>query len=271
MTIDTIGSLPSPEEVRRFLADKDPGKRAKTIDRLLAHPRHAALWATRFCDITGCDIAAMEGPPELRPKRAKMWHDWFRRRIARGEPYDQIVRGVLSATSRDGKDIETWLNEEAGRLETARRGFDADYAQRSSLDLFWRRLVNDEFEPLETMSERVAAAFLGVRIECAQCHKHPFDRWTQRDYRAFANIFGRVQFGGSPEVVAATALLLEKRRNAAANHTLPPVPRLREVFVSSATGRSLPDPESHAKLPPARSTDRRFPAAATRGSHFSYG
>ena len=102
ITIDTIGSLPSPGEVRSFLADADPAKRAKAIDRLLAHPLHAALWATRFCDITGCNVEAMAGPPELQSKRAKMWHDWFRRRVARDEPYDQIVRGVLCATSREG-------------------------------------------------------------------------------------------------------------------------------------------------------------------------
>ena len=65
---------------------------------------HAALWATRCLDITGCDVEAMEGPDELRPRRARLWHDWFRERFAANVPYDQIARGVLCATSRDGAD-----------------------------------------------------------------------------------------------------------------------------------------------------------------------
>jgi hypothetical protein len=250
VTIDTIGSLPSPEAVRSFLADTDPAKRAQAIDRLLAHPLHAALWATRFCDITGCSLEAMEGPEELRPKRAKMWHDWFRRRIAQNVPYDQIVRGVLCATSRDGVSIGQWLAAEAERLQAARAGFRADYASRPSLDLFWRRFSRGEFLPLEPIAELVAAAFLGVRIECAQCHKHPFDRWTQADYRSFANVFGKVEFGSSPEVLAATARLLEDRRRASPDHRLPPVPRLREVYLSESPNRRLRDPATNQPLEP---------------------
>ena len=68
VTIDTIGTLPTPDEVRAFLADKRPDKRAKKIDELLAHPLHAALWATKFCDITGNNTDALENPQQLRPK-----------------------------------------------------------------------------------------------------------------------------------------------------------------------------------------------------------
>src|SRR5262249_43254563 len=63
VTIDTIGGLPSPEEVCTFLADTDPDKRAKKIDKLLSHPQHAALWATRLCDITGNNTDQLELPP----------------------------------------------------------------------------------------------------------------------------------------------------------------------------------------------------------------
>src|SRR5262249_45937388 len=68
VTIDTIGSLPSPEDVRQFLADTDPNKRAKKIDALLAHPMHAALWATKFSDITGNNTDSLEQPPQLKFK-----------------------------------------------------------------------------------------------------------------------------------------------------------------------------------------------------------
>ena len=89
--------------------------------------------------------------------------------------------------------------EEIALNQALLRGYRTDYAERPGLDLFWRRLSNDDFFPLEQMAERTATAFLGVRLECAQCHKHPFDRWTQTDYRAYANVFGQVRFASSPE------------------------------------------------------------------------
>jgi hypothetical protein len=250
VTIDTIGSLPAPAEVRAFLADRNPHKRAKKVEELLAHPLRAALWATKLCDLTGNNVDVLEDPAELRPKRAKMWHDWFRRRIADNVPYDQIVRGVLCATSRDGLDVAAWMKQEAARTEAARQGFASDYADRPSLDLFWRRTGGDDFFPLEQMAERTAAAFLGVRIECAQCHKHPYDRWTQRDYRAYANVFAQVKFGSSPELRAATQALLDERRQAGPATTGPPVPRLREVYVSNQSLRRLSHPETNGSLKP---------------------
>src|SRR6185436_13362221 len=72
VTIDVLGILPSPDEVLQFLDNTDPNKRAKKIDALLAHPRRAALWATKMCDITACNVAVMETPEAARPKRAKM-------------------------------------------------------------------------------------------------------------------------------------------------------------------------------------------------------
>src|SRR5262249_24512973 len=107
--IDTTGSLPSPDEVRAFLADTSPDKRAKKIDELLSHPLHAALWATKLCDITGNNTQALENPQPLRPKLSQMWHDWFRKRVAENMPYDEIVRGVLCATSRDGLSPDEWV------------------------------------------------------------------------------------------------------------------------------------------------------------------
>lgn len=249
LTLDTIGTLPAPQEVRDFLADKRSDKRNHKIDELLAHPMHAALWATKLCDITANNLDMMEDPPDLRPKRAKMWHDWFRKRIAENMPYDQIARGVLTATSREGLSVQEWIEREVHLRQQLRQGFQTDYADRPSLDLFWRRLANDDFFPLEQMGELTATAFLGVRLECAQCHKHPFDCWTQSDYRAWANVFGQIQFGSSPEVTAAVASRLEKRRKAPQDKAGPPLPRLREVYVSTEPRRRLRDPESGQPLP----------------------
>ena len=119
VTLDVTGTLPTPGEVRSFLADKSSDKRTETIDRLLAHPMHAALWATRYLDITGCDVAAMEGPDDLRPRRARLWHDWFRKRFVTNTPYDQIVRGILCATSREGEDAPAWARREVARMQRA--------------------------------------------------------------------------------------------------------------------------------------------------------
>ncbi len=249
VTLDTVGTLPSPQEVRDFLADTRPDKRGRKIDELLADPMHAALWATKFCDITANNLDVMENPPELGPKRAKMWHDWFRKRIADNVPYDRIVRGVLTATSRDGLSVTDWVGREIRLHQQLRQGFQTDYADRPTLDLFWRRMGNDDFFPLEQMGELTATAFLGVRLECAQCHKHPFDRWTQADYRAWANIFGQTKFGASPEVTAMTANLLEQRRKAPPGKAGPPLPRLREVYISNESLRRFRHPETGGPLP----------------------
>jgi hypothetical protein len=250
VTIDTTGGLPTPDEVRAFVADRDPHKREKLIDRLLSHPLHAAVWATKFCDVTACNTDAMDGPPELRGKRAQLWHDWFRRRLAANVPYDRIARGVLVATSREGRSIPEWIAAEVELDQAMRKGFDTPYPERESLDLFWRRFeANEEFFPLEKMAELTATAFLGIRLECAQCHKHPFDRWTQTDYRAFANTFGRVRFDSSPELTAAVVDLLEERRKLPPGKAGPPIPRLREVYLAGQP-RRLPHPETGEVLPP---------------------
>jgi hypothetical protein len=244
VTIDTIGTLPSPQEVRDFLADTRPDKRARKIDELLAHPMHAALWATKFCDITGNNTDALENPPQRKTRLSQMWHDWFRKRLAENVPYDEIVRDVLCATSREGRSPEEYVKH-VKETEAIDNGFNHVYANRSSLDLFWRR---QQQVPIEQWGEKTAAAFLGVRLECAQCHKHPFDRWTQADYRAYANIFSRVSFGISSEsqkLFRSENVERNKRRND--KKTLPLAP-LREVFVQN-NGRTLPDPDTNKPLP----------------------
>jgi hypothetical protein len=247
-TLDTVGTLPTPDQVRAFLRDRSPDRRGRKIEELLAHPLHAALWATKLCDITANNLDAMDGPAELRPRRATMWHDWFRQRIARNEPYDRIVRGVLTATSREGMGVRPWVAREVRLNEQMKKGFATDYAERAGLDLFWRRRAGDEFFPLGQMGELTATAFLGVRLECAACHKHPYDRWTQADYRAWANVFGQVKLGSSPETTAAVADLLEERRNSPGKAG-PAIPRLREVYLDYDRRRRLAHPETGAPLP----------------------
>jgi hypothetical protein len=243
VTIDTIGNLPSLDEVRAFLADTRPDKRARKIDELLAHPLHAALWATKFCDITGNDTQALEQPVPLKAKRSQMWYEWFRKRLVENMPYDEIVRGVLCATSREGKSPTEWLKETKEIEEAAYTRYDTPYVDRQTLDLFWRR---QQQVPIELWGEKTAAAFMGIRLECAQCHKHPFDRWTQVEYRAYANVFGQVTFDKSPEARKLINDENAERKKLGNNNQ---VGQLKEVFLAT-NPKALPHPDTNRPLPP---------------------
>ncbi len=247
VTLDTIGCLPTPDEVRAFVADPSADKRAKKIDELLAHPMHAALWATKFCDITGNNTDLLELPVPLKPKRSQMWHDWFRKRVADNMAYDEIVHGVLCATSRDGQTPEDWIAQVKTIDEAAQQGFTSPYAERKSLDLFWRRQAPI---PIEQWGEKTAAAFLGIRLECAQCHKHPVDRWTQAEYRAYANLFAQVNFGVSPEAKK----VIDEENAARKVNPKAPNPRglvaVREVFNGPVNKGLLRHPDTDASLTP---------------------
>jgi hypothetical protein len=250
-TIDALGRLPTVEEIRAFLDNHDPNKRDAAIDRLLAEPQHASLWATRLCDLTGCRLETMEGPEDRKPLRARMWHEWFRRRLLERVPFDQIVRGVIGGTSRDGASAEEYLDREAALIRAAEAGGTRDYWRRSSLDLFYRRPEVNGVYPREELAERIAAAFLGIRIQCARCHTHPHDRWTQGDYAAFVNIFADVTFGSSTELNEAIfARLAEQRRQRAEGKTIEPLPRIQEVYDDPQLGRRLLDPESRTAPSP---------------------
>jgi hypothetical protein len=247
VTIDTIGTLPTSQQVRDFLADKRADKRARKIEELLAHPMHAALWATKFCDITGNNTDALENPQQRRPYLSQMWHDWFRKRVAENLPYDEIVRGVLCATSRDGRTPEEYVKH-VKETETINKGFNAAYASRPTLDLFWRR---QQRVPIEQWGEKTAAAFLGVRLECAQCHKHPFDRWTQNDYRSYANVFARLDFSISPESQKLFRTENAERNGKKGDKKRPQLAPLREVYVRSngSVGTLFSDAATRKPLP----------------------
>lgn len=244
--IDTVGRLPSPDEVRSFLKDKSKDKRAKLIDQLLDDPMHAALWATKFSDITNNETLGLEQPVALKPKRSQMFHEWFRKRIHENTPYDQIVKGILTATSREGKSVDQWIEEEHQLLQDAVKGYDFDdYANRETLDLFWRK---QQRVSSDLWGEKVAAAFLGVRLECAQCHKHPFDRWSQEEYRGFANIFTQIGFGTSPETKNAVTKLNNELKKGGKNQNQ--VPQLREMYLLAKPANLMRHPVTNEVLKP---------------------
>jgi hypothetical protein len=280
-TLDVLGTVPTVAAVRDFLAKQDCGKRGRAIDRLLADPRRAAVWASKMCDVTACNVDTMELPEALRPKRAKMWYDWFRRRYAENMPYDQLARGVLCATSRNGEAVDRWIEEQASCEKAALASFESDYAERPGLDLYWRRVAQDGPPPVEDLAELTASAFLGLRLHCARCHHHPYDRWSQRDFAGFAQILARVQFGASTELRSEMNRQLEGRRQRRAASDLSPgagqgeggempspLPRLQEVYVSP-TPRPLIDAAAEASAPPTAPGGPVFASASDPRDEFA--
>ena len=182
--------------------------------------------------MTGNNTDALEAPNPYKQRRSQMWHDWLRKRIQDNVPYDEIVRDILTATSREGLPVAEWIERQKKLDEELEAGWDSHYADRETLDLFWRR---QQAVPLEQWGEKVAAAFLGVRLECAQCHKHPTDRWTQVDYRSFANVFQQVSLGASSpgakkEIDAVNA---ERKDKGAKNKNQ--INTMRELYVGGGT------------------------------------
>ena len=160
------------------------------IDKLLAHPLHAAVWATKFSDITGNNTDALEEPAAVAAEAlarcgttgsasASPITSPTIRSCATSSPPPASMAGILKSGSRSSR----------RSMNRSTMGATTDYPEKKTLDLFWRR---QQQVPIEQWGEKVAAAFLGVRLECAQCHKHPTDRWTQDEYWAFANLFAQV-------------------------------------------------------------------------------
>ncbi|HEY1190740.1 MAG TPA: DUF1553 domain-containing protein, partial [Gemmata sp.] len=151
-------------------------------------------------------------------------------------------RDILTANSRDGMTPEEWIAFVKKVDEQAAKGARTDYPEKKTLDLFWRR---QQQVPTEAWGEKVAAAFLGVRLECAQCHKHPTDRWTQDEYWAFANVFAAVTFANnqfsSPDVKKAVDAENAARREKAPKANNNNVLLVREMF-SGPNARMRPNP-----------------------------
>ena len=164
--IDLVGMIPGYEETTTFLADTDPEKRAKLIDRLLVDPRYGRQQAQVF-DIAMLtrDHKLVEGTVGYRNRGR--FREWLAKQFATNEPYDRIAAKILQA-EEDGSQL-----------------YFAVYAN------------TDE------MVAAVSRFFLGTQIQCAKCHNHPFETWTQKDYHGMAGFFARtvsVEVPGKPEI-----------------------------------------------------------------------
>lgn len=244
--LTTVGQLPRPDEVRNFVGDARADKRQRKIDQLLSHQLHSAMWATRLCEWTGNSLQSLAADDDTKLQLSQLWHRWLRDRFARNEPYDQLVRSILTAQSREGTHIESWLAKEVEVTMAVRNSDPEAYAGRESLDLFWRRNDIQGKYPVREIGERIASAFLGIRINCARCHDHPFEPWTQQDYDSFISIFSQIRHDMSPELRREMSAQLAERRTRVANGEVvgEPLPRITEVYLVNRS--------KHADLPPPK-------------------
>lgn len=165
VTLDTLGRLPSPDEVTAFQADTDPAKRAKLIDTLLERPEYVDYRTLHLADLLRVNPRKFgNGNGALADRSAVLFTDWIRSSVEANQPWDQFVRTLIEARG------STYQNGPTN---------------------FYRveRGANDRME-------NIGQAFLGVRMSCARCHKHPFDRWTTDNYWNFASFMGKVNARG---------------------------------------------------------------------------
>jgi len=188
ISLDLTGSLPLPSEIREFIKDKNQKKRINKIEELFDRPGYAAWWSTKLCDFTG-NNNENQGEPYFRDEMASHWYDWIHYRVKSNTPYDKIASGLIMAKSREKN--ENFAQFSKGMSQHYRAKDPIPFHTRESMPLYWSRR---NVQKAEEKALSFAHSFLGVRIQCAQCHKHPFDQWTQQDFKKFQAFFEPIQF-----------------------------------------------------------------------------
>ncbi len=158
--LDVIGLLPTPEQREAFLADTRPDKREALVDELLGRKEFTEMWVMKWAELMQIRTFN-EGGKQVSYKAALNYYQWLRERIAGNVPFNELVRELLSS-------------------------------QGSTFTSPATNFFQIEPDVLK-LTENVAQVFMGTRIQCAQCHNHPFDRWTMDDYYSFAAFFAQVK------------------------------------------------------------------------------
>jgi hypothetical protein len=172
--LDLAGILPTPDECRVFLADAAPDKRARLIDQLLERPEFADFLAYKWLDVLRSNRLT------IQIKGSHAYHQWLRSHIERNTPWNEVVKELLTASG------STFANPPANY-------FRGPYDNGAPV-------VRDP----QSLAEATSQLFFGIRLQCAKCHNHPFERWTQNDYFHMAAFFAQVKakpdadFPGSP-------------------------------------------------------------------------
>ncbi|HUE70156.1 MAG TPA: DUF1549 domain-containing protein [Pirellulaceae bacterium] len=154
--LDALGILPTADEARSFVADPSADKRARLIDELLRRPEFAEHWALKWSDVLRNEEKVLDATG------VDKFHAWIKEWISEGRPLDHFARALVVGEG------STYENPAANFYRANR-------------------------DPL-TRGETAARLFLGVRLQCARCHNHPYDRWTQDDYYSWAAVFGRIDY-----------------------------------------------------------------------------
>jgi hypothetical protein len=152
--LDTIGTLPSPADIKAFLADQSPDKRKQAIDKVLARPEFVDFWALKWGDLFRINR------DYLNDRGMWSFHNWVRACVRNNKPIDEMIRDIITAQG------STFTEGPANYYMVARTP--ADWAETTS------------------------QLFLGVRLQCARCHHHPFEKWSQDDYYGLAAFFVRL-------------------------------------------------------------------------------
>ena len=154
--LDLLGIVPTPDAVRAFSADAAPDKRTKLADTLMQRGEFATFWALKWADLLKIEER------QLDTKGMEIFHGWIRKAIAENKPLDKFAAELIAARG------STYANPPAN----------------------WWRANRDPV----TRAENTARVFLGTQLNCAQCHNHPFERWTQDDYYDWTSLFSRVDY-----------------------------------------------------------------------------
>jgi hypothetical protein len=160
--VDVIGMLPTVEEYNRFMSSKDAKKREKLIDELIDRKEFAELWVLKWAE-----LLQIRSSNQVSYKAMLLYYNWLQDKIARNVPVNEWVQELLGASGGTFKNPAT------------------NYYQNET--------------DILKVSENVAQVFMGMRIQCAQCHNHPFDRWTMNDYYGFAAFFSQIGRKGTDD------------------------------------------------------------------------
>jgi hypothetical protein len=232
VSLDVTGTLPAPAEIEKFLADPTPDKRARKIDELLDSPAYAAWWANRFSDITG-NSRFRQSEGRIGQQLAVQWYTWLYHRLQDNVPYDRLVAGMVVARGRDaGQSYDDYARQTSAYF---RDQAPANFALRPTMPHFWTR--QNVGKP-EEKALSFAHSFLGIRLECAQCHKHPYDQWTQDDFKQLASLLAGVTYGVAPESRPAYQKLT--RATGARPRGNQGVPITLELLALAQEGKTIP-------------------------------
>jgi hypothetical protein len=199
--LDAAGILPGPAEVEAFLADSAADKRTRLVDRLLERPEYVDYWAWKWSDLL------LVSTRKLGPNNMRAFYGWIRASVAANRPWDAFVRELTTAQGRS----------------TEQGAVNYFLIHRNQIDL----------------TENYTQAFLGLTLTCARCHNHPMEKWTQRDYYAFSNLFSRISIKDDGGAKADATLVVSTARgdirHPRTGEVLPPTPLDGAPMAAAAT------------------------------------